>query len=217
MTTVIAKIILKEHPFAADYLCLFLPTELKKQYMPLVKNIHGRRWSYEFKVWELPYTQTTVRFIQHYLGDVVRWDFVVKSALPMAIPVAKQASKLFQKVELKANFELAVTKLEEVLLLKRYSHSTIKSYKNSFRGFILHYNHLRPSTLSTQQINDYLMQCIKEKNISESHQSNIISAIKMFYIEVVDQPEKVTKVYRPKPTTKCLIRKRSDQFDQCER
>ncbi len=202
MTINSTKIILKEHPFSSHHICLLLPLELKEHYKELVKNIHGRRWSFELMAWELPYTQTTIRFINHYLGEVVRWDFVPKSELPIHLNFNKKAIKTFEKIELKANFEIAVVKLEEVLMLKRYSNSTIKSYKSAFRAFIMHYNHLRPSTLSTQQINDYLLQCIKEKNISESHQSNIISALKMFYIAVVNQPEKVEKLYRPKPVNK---------------
>ncbi len=198
MNTIRTKIILKEHPFSAEYICLLFPKELKETYVPIIRNIHGRRWSYELMAWELPYTLTTIRFINHYLGDVVRWDFVPKSEFPKPyFPFEK--AKSFEKMEKKAYFEIAVTKLEEVLLLKRYSHRTIKSYKSSFRAFIMHYNNIKPSTISTQQMNDYLMMCIKEKNISESHQSNIISALKMFYIEVVNQPEKVEKLYRPKP------------------
>jgi site-specific recombinase XerD len=46
------------------------------------------------------------------------------------------------------------------------------------------------------------MKCIQEKQISESHQNGIISAIKMFYIEVARQPEKVENLYRPKKANK---------------
>jgi integrase/recombinase XerD len=198
MTMTSAKIILKEHPFSAQHICLLLPKDLKVEYVEIIRNIHGRRWSYELMAWELPYTPITIRFINQYLGEVVRWDFIPKTVFPkVASPFDK--AKPYEKVEIKANFEIAVIKLEEVLMLKRYSPRTIKSYKSSFRAFIMHYDTIRPSTLSGQQMNDYLMKCIKEKNISESHQSNIISALKMFYIEVVNQPEKVEKLYRPKP------------------
>lgn len=198
MTTASSKIILKEHPYSAQSICLLLPKELNTQYIATIRNIHGRRWNYDLMAWELPYTPTTIRFINQYLGEVVRWDFVPKTVFAKVLAPFEKA-KPFEKVEIKANFELAVVKLEEVLTLKRYSHRTIKSYKSAFRAFIMHYNTIRPSTLSSQQMNDYLILCIKEKNISESHQSNIISALKMFYIEVVNQPEKVEKLYRPKP------------------
>jgi site-specific recombinase XerD len=45
----------------------------------------------------------------------------------------------------------------------------------------------------------YLLYCIVEKKISESHQNTIISALKMFYNEVAEQHEKVANLYRPKP------------------
>ncbi|NJL76584.1 MAG: tyrosine-type recombinase/integrase [Saprospiraceae bacterium] len=112
------------------------------------------------------------------------------------------SNKIYPKEEVKATYEIAVTKLAEVLMLKRYSYRTIKSYKNAFKTFILHYNDTRPSLITTSQINTYLMKCIQEKNVSESHQNCIISAIKMFYIEVARQPEKVQYSYRPKRVNK---------------
>lgn len=83
-------------------------------------------------------------------------------------------------------------------MLKRYSWRTIKAYKNCFRQFIRHYDDLKPSQITRKQIDAYVFGLIKEKNISESHQNQILSAIKMFYAEVVEQEEKVRNIIRPK-------------------
>lgn len=41
---------------------------------------------------------------------------------------------------------------------------------------------------------------IRERQISASHQSQIMSAIKMFYRAVLDQPVKVEMLFQPKKT-----------------
>ena len=97
-----------------------------------------------------------------------------------------------------AKYEAAVTALEQCLLLKRYSWRTIKSYKNCFRQFIRHFDELKPSGLTRQHIDQYLAWCIREKHITESHQNQIMSAIKMFYREVVQQEHKVANLFTPK-------------------
>jgi site-specific recombinase XerD len=192
------------HPQKKDWLLLHLPSTLITQQLPTVKNIHGRKWNANLAMWEIPYTQVTVRFVAQYLKDIAQWQFTFHlENLPERLVTAPLPSnKIYPKQEVKATYEIAVTKLAEVLMLKRYSHRTIKSYKNAFKSFILYYNDTRPSLITTSQINTYLMKCIQEKQISESHQNGIISAIKMFYIEVARQPEKVEYLYRPKKINK---------------
>ncbi|MBK8555464.1 MAG: tyrosine-type recombinase/integrase [Lewinellaceae bacterium] len=87
-------------------------------------------------------------------------------------------------------------------MLKRYSWRTVKAYKNCFRQFIRYYDDIKPSLITRQQIDAYIFHLIKARNISESHQNQILSAIKMFYAEVVDQEEKVRHLIRPKRAEK---------------
>ena len=101
-----------------------------------------------------------------------------------------------------ARYEAAVVALEECLLLKRYSWRTIKSYKNCFRQFIRYYDEVKPSQITPHQINHYLLQQIKDRNISVSYQNQLLSAIKMFYKNVVNQEEKVNGLFQPKPEKK---------------
>lgn len=95
-----------------------------------------------------------------------------------------------------------MTALEQVLLLKRYSWRTIKSYKNCFRQFIKHYDDIKPSQITRQQINDYLATLVRERHVSISYQSQMMSAIKMFYAAVIEQESKVKGLFQPKKPQK---------------
>lgn len=194
------KITLEIHLQKRGWLRLHLPYALVPSYLEAVKNIHGRRWDAENKVWELPYTRLALRFVEHYLKEVAEIAFTPAQDIPETLHVEEQPAPRKQPMREvpAARYEQAVTALEQVLLLKRYSHRTIKAYKNCFRHYIRYYNDIKPSQISRKQIDEYVASLIKEKHISESHQNQILSAIKMFYVEVVGQEEKVRNIIRPK-------------------
>ena len=189
-------------PNSPDYLALHLPFDLVPQYLPLVKNIHGRRWNSEQKVWEVPYAKLTLRFFEQYFPTkLLQWSFQPAGDLPERLEQPERPQRMPEKV-VPARYEVAIVALEQVLTLKRYSWRTIKSYKNCFRQFIRHYDDIKPSQLTRQQINNYLTMLIRERQISAPHQSQIMSAIKMFYASVIDQAEKVRGLFQPKPAQK---------------
>ena len=110
--------------------------------------------------------------------------------------------KKLPAIESRARYEAEVVKLEQVLLLKRYSWRTLKTYLNCFRKFIRHYDRIDPKEITRQQIDAYIVHLINTKNITESHQNQILSAIKMYYAETAGQEEKVRNLIRPKKAHK---------------
>ena len=190
------KITIHRHPFNVNHLCLDLPPMLVNSHIATVKNLHGRRWNNDLMVWELPYTKITIRFLEKYFPTELIWTFQRDTNIPERTAFAEDPS--VKNDVMPARYEAAVTALEQTLMLKRYSWQTIKNYKSCFRAFIKHYNDIKPSALTRQQIDDYIVFLIKNKNISESHQNQILSAIKMFYAEVVHQEDKVQNLLRPK-------------------
>jgi site-specific recombinase XerD len=196
------KITLYKHPQKTDWLLLNLPKLLLDAQLEKVKNIHGRRWNAEYIAWEVPYTQLTIRFVKQYLNGVVHWMFTPDDNLPERLEVLESKPKIQKETFVPARYEAAVQALEQTLMLKRYSWRTIKSYKNCFRQFIRHYDDIKPSQITRKQMDAYIFMLIKERNISESHQSQILSAIKMFYGVTIQQEEKVHKLFLPKKTQK---------------
>ena len=198
------KITLHVHPENPAYWCLDLPEGMIQAQLSTVKNIHGRRWNTDWYIWEVPATKITKRFIEKYFGELTHWTFNVPANLPdkLTSPDSHQYSTGKYATTPVAKYEAAVVALEQTLMLKRYSNKTIKSYKNCFRQFIRYYDNTKPSQLNRKQINEYVAHLIKKKNISESYQNTILSSIKMFYADVIAQPEKVENLLRPKKPQK---------------
>ncbi|MBV6441585.1 MAG: hypothetical protein EPGJADBJ_03271 [Saprospiraceae bacterium] len=110
-------------------------------------HIHGRRWNPEQKTWDVPYTKLTLRFLEkHFDARLIQWNFTPSEDVPERLPEPEKTYPKPEKV-IPAKYEAAVTALEQVLLLKRYSWRTIKNYKNCFRQFIRHYDDIKPSQI----------------------------------------------------------------------
>ena len=82
-------------------------------------------------------------------------------------------------------------KYTEELRIKRYSENTINSYVFYFKMFLYYFNGKDYRNISEQEIKDYLLHLITDKNISESYQNNIINAIKFYYLPRPQVPKKI--------------------------
>jgi site-specific recombinase XerD len=196
-----ARMAISVPPGQTEWLALRLPMELMDKHLATVKNMHGRRWDPERKVWLVPYTRLTLRFLERYFSpDMLQWDFKpAYDNIPEHYEMPQDQTARYRPSSVQpARYEAAVTALEQVLLLKRYSRRTIKSYKNCLRQFIRHYDDTKPSQITRRQINDYLTILVKDRKLSISHQSQMMSAIKMFYGSVLAQGDKVEGLFQPK-------------------
>lgn len=198
-TTKNDKITIHQHPANVQSVLLHLPVSFLKAHLETVKNIHGRRWHEDFLMWELPYTKITLRFIEKFFKEIVEFTFAIEDNIPERLdnnPIKKD--DYLPKETIKPRYENAIAACEQALIMKRYSWRTIKLYKQLLRRFFLDYDDIKPSQLTRKQIDDHVYKRIKMENISESYQNSLLSAIKFFYVCVVQQEEKVENLFRPK-------------------
>ncbi len=194
----VTKITVIAHPKRTDVIGLRVPKEMVPDHLATIKNIHGRRWNADALVWELPNTRLTIRFLEKYLKEHLHWTFQPDmDKLPERLEVAT-TTPFLGKEGPKAKWEAAVVALEQCLTLARYSHRTIKGYKQCLRDFIRFNDDIRPTQLTRQQIDNFIAQLITKHKISESYQNQYLSAIKFFYVNVAKQEEKVLDLMRPK-------------------
>ena len=74
-------------------------------------------------------------------------------------------------------------KLQQV----RYSDHTVRVYTSYFRDFQQYFEGRKIETVTPDEINDYLLYLIHEKNISSCQQNQRINAIKFYYEKVLGQ------------------------------
>ncbi len=178
-----------------------------------IKKIEGRLWHPQAKLWILPYSKITYEKLQATFKKDLE---VMPSPKARAISPPIQVPKLELKAEyrvqqpkpkemqntalfdqLNGHQQMAVTKLENLMILERKAYHTQKGYRNILIQFLAYYKDTLPHLITAEQIRDYLVKRIKDDTISKSTQNQIISTFKAYYGRVLEQHGKVTDLYRP--------------------
>jgi site-specific recombinase XerD len=88
--------------------------------------------------------------------------------------------------------------------LKGYSGRTIHSYIKCIGALALHYN-TSPDLLSDEQIKQYLHERMKGNGLSRSWQNQFISALKIFYCDVLKREWQAMDIPRPRKQRKLPV------------
>ena len=154
-----------------------------KKIIEIIKTIHGRRWNREGKYWYINKYSFSQEIFLSKLEQVADVDF---SGLESGTQCATEVPH----------------KYLEKLIRKRYSPNTIKTYMSCMRSFIAEFHDQDLKTITSQQINDYILNLIRIKNISSSQQNQRISAIKFYYEQVLGRKKQYYLLTRPRKEKK---------------
>ena len=136
-----------------------------------VKLIEGSRWSQSMGVWHLPDTE--------------------ENRIRLKIPLH------FQTVPSEEGIA-AIEKFKQWLLSKRYSPSTIKTYSEALKSFLIFYREKPIAEISNEDVIVYNNDYILKNNLSASYQNQIVNAIKLFFQTIRNTKMMVDKIHRPK-------------------
>ena len=165
---------------------VFIPyhlIEIREQ----IKRINGSFWHPEQKLWSLVNTQENFNLLTFICND----DFKIK---PIDTP------KKVAYNPLNENALEALDALEKALIIKRYSQSTLRNYKNIFSVFLSKFMERNLQQVTKEEIEGFVYELIKTHNISESYQNQLINAIKSYYELVLGYPREYYDIKRPKKT-----------------
>jgi integrase/recombinase XerD len=86
----------------------------------------------------------------------------------------------------------------ERLQQERYSKNTIKIYTHYFKDFAAHFSDRKLPDITKEEINEYILQLINERNISSSQQNQRINSIKFYYEKVLHRNKEYYDIGRPR-------------------
>jgi integrase/recombinase XerD len=136
-----------------------------------VKLIEGSRWSQSLGVWHIPDAE--------------------ENRIRFKIPL------LFQTVPSEEGI-LQIEKFKQWMLSKRYSESTISSYTEALKSFLVFYRDKPISEITNEDVIVYNNDYILKNNLSASFQNQIVNAIKLFFQTIRETKMMVDKIHRPK-------------------
>jgi integrase/recombinase XerD len=136
-----------------------------------IKTVEGSRWSQSMGVWHLPDTEE----------NRIRFKILLH----------------FQTVP-SAEGILQIEKFKQWLLSKRYSPSTIKTYSEALKLFLIFYREKPVAEITNEDVIIYNNEYILKNNLSASYQNQIVNAIKLFFQTIRETKMLVDKIHRPK-------------------
>ncbi len=149
-----------------------------------IKEMNSSFWHPEQKLWSVVNTPENLNQLKTILGS-----YETKATnKPLVMP-----SILLDEAGEEAMFEL-----RKVLIIKRYSESTIKNYQSMLGVFFTHFKGVDFATISKDQIEDFIYEMIKKYQISTSVQNQMINSIKAYYEHVLGKPRTYYEIKRPK-------------------
>jgi integrase/recombinase XerD len=87
--------------------------------------------------------------------------------------------------------------MKEDLLLKAYSPHTQRAYLGCARHFARHYMR-SPQEMGGQEVRDFLLHLLRDRNASPATQDMYVSALKFLYVVTLKRPEVVKDLSHPK-------------------
>jgi integrase/recombinase XerD len=136
-----------------------------------IKQIEGARWSQQKTVWHIPDTiENRERFKIEPLANSV----------PSAEGIVQ------------------IEKFKQWLRSKRYSESTITTYSEALKSFLIFFREKSVVEINNEDVIIYNNEYILKNNLSPSYQNQTVNAIKLYFMTVRETKIEVDKIHRPK-------------------
>ena len=154
-------------------ICIEFP--YNREIIDALKTKSGAKWSTSLKCWYIPENDFNLSSFFTGLKPVAHIDYSNLKLKP-----GEQAKAQPKKPDRVKNVSLPHGYLEQ-LHQGRYRDNTIKTYTHYFKQFIAHFSERELPGIAKEEINEYILQLIRERNISPSQQNQRINSIKFYY------------------------------------
>jgi site-specific recombinase XerD len=156
----------------------------------LIKSFPYHSWDQHNRWWTVPVSELILHQLQEFC-QARQWQLEQKQ------DERKQLREKRKPLENSPYYRPVPDSYLEKLTLKRYSHQTMKSYKQMFGEFINYY-HARPiDQITEKEILAYLRYLVQQRGVSSSYQNQAINAIKFYYEKVLEGNRQFYYVERP--------------------
>ncbi len=168
---------------------LVLTFDYDREIISKIKTIIGREWDSENKRWIVPDNAESIKRITELfnLSDITDYTGL--------IPYNSD------DIYIRRWTKQILLMLCDKLRMKGYSSKTIKAYVGHIRRFII-FSKRHPLSLSSNDIERYLLNLLDSRECSHSYTSQAVSAVKFLFNEVYHRNDICTNISRPKKEKK---------------
>ena len=148
-----------------------------------IKKVPDARWSNTFKGWHIPDTEENRK----------------KCRLEAATALSIQQQKVqTSSIQLSANNKEQLLLYLEQLALKKYSKSTLQTYRNEFMQLLQLLKDNRVQDLTPDHLKRYMIYCVVKLRLSENSLHSRLNALKFYFEQVLRREKFFWEIPRPK-------------------
>jgi integrase/recombinase XerD len=161
------------------------------------QQIQDFNWNQELQAWTTPYYPSLKKELFELLRGKYWLDYSGMDLKTQHASAPKQQiSSLL--AALNEEHKLHLEKFNHYLLSKRYSPSTIKTYKETVSTFLRFFSTKPISEITHNDLIVFNNQYIIQKNLSNSFQNQVVNGVKLFFQIVENKKIVVELLHRPR-------------------
>jgi integrase/recombinase XerD len=167
-----------------------ITTSYDQELVSLLRNSIKARWSKSYAAWYIDYNKENILLVKNTFEGKVKFN---PDALKKKLGSLRHEEEMRIK---KMKFNVFIKQMEEKLIVKRYSPSTLKTYSSAFMDYLI-FSNKDPKEASEDDIKKYLLHLVTERKVSASYQNQAVNAIKFYLEEVCGRKRETYYVDRP--------------------
>jgi integrase/recombinase XerD len=185
------------HLYIDGVRCIGLQFNPNRTIQTLIKTLNNPRWSVQYNMPFIRNTEENYRMLFETFRGIawINTRYFDKNK-PLHASAELVDLKMLRETYCKPGTgfpESFINKLE----VKRYSINTARIYTSLFASFILYYKGKNLLELNEDDIKSYMLYVV-QRGVSASYQNQAINAIKFYYEQVLDMPQRFYDFDRPR-------------------
>jgi site-specific recombinase XerD len=154
-----------------------------QQWNERIRKVPDAKWSSTLKGWHIPDTPEN----RKKCGLALQTDLAV-------VQKKVEASRL----KFSANNKEQLLLFLEKLVLKKYSKSTLQTYRNEFSQLLLQLGDVPVQDLTPEHLKRYMLYCVTRLHLSENTLHSRLNALKFYFEQVLHREQFFWEIPRPK-------------------
>lgn len=164
----------------SDVVFLIFPKDA--ELITSIKTLGSAHWSQSQKKWYIKKNEFDLNKLSVALKEKADIDY----------------SRLKAKTLIPSDMEHSLTSFKLWMSHKRYSDSTINTYLDAAKSFLV-FTHPKPmQEVNNNDIVKYVNEYIIKHKLSYSYQNQVVNAVKLFFREIIHSDLNVDKIERPR-------------------
>jgi integrase/recombinase XerD len=174
-----------------------------------IRQVKGMRWSASHKCWYIRYEpeiyEDLLVTLKKYaviedsaMNDYRSRKVYVNKIQQIAVENVSRGNLPLVLYEISVHNLSQLERMMELLQLKSYSSSTIKTYKNEFGAFLRLLKDKPVEELTAEQVRRYILYCVNTLHLSENTIHSRLNALKFYYEQVLHNEKIFFEIPRPK-------------------